>query len=114
MQAICRQGFSSRQRAGPVARLEPVDQQNELGDRIGGIEPELLLGERTRALEASLARLHQKRTGDQLRRFGIGLERILEPRRRCRVVARLLGMTTGQIGAERRFGLGRCRTPDRQ
>ena len=95
MQAVCRQGFGSRQRAGLVARLDAVDQQNELGDCIGGIEPELLLGERTRPLEAALARLHQKGTGDQLRRFGIGFERILEPGRRRRVVAPLLGMTTG-------------------
>src|SRR6266404_1399462 len=95
MQAICRQGFGSRQRTGLVAHLDPVDQQNELGDCIRRIEPESLLGERTRSIEAALARLHQKGAGNQLRRFGIGFERILEPRRRRRVVAPFLGMATG-------------------
>ena len=113
MQTVCGQGFGSRQRAGVVAGLDAVHQQNELGHRIRGVEPELLIGERPRLIEVALARLHKKGAGDQLRRIGIGFERVLEPLRRRRVVTLLLGMTAGQISAERRLAIGRrCASED--
>src|SRR6516164_7423327 len=64
----------------------------------------------TASVESTLARLHQKGAADQLRRCGIALERILEPRSGGRIVARLLSMTTSEIGAGRGLDARRRRS----
>ena len=96
------------QRAGRIAGLEPVDNQDEFGDGIARVELQLLLRERASAVEMADAYFHEEGPADQLGRVGIGRDRLLVRARRRGEVAQLLGMPAGEIFAEEVFGTG-CR-----
>ena len=93
-------------RAGLVAGLDPLDQQDELGHCIGRIEFELALGKRLSSIEPSDARVHQEGARDQLRRFRVGSQRVLEPPDGRLVIAHVLCVAARQVSAERRFDDG--------